>query len=485
MDETPESMPSSGPSPEPPFPPAALPSAEPQEEPAAESAEEPPTESQAQSPEEPPAPSSPRKTSALVAGLTAVVLAASAGAVVFWPDRQEPATATPVASASASPSVSATPLTPLQQAEVALAGQVQALLKGDEAGWLAPVDAKLRSRYRTIFQNLRALELTSADLTIEGQPKMTGAVMKIRVDLNYCFSGVECPAHRSDPLAGAPMMINTLTLTPRDGSYVITGMGASGVENYLQPAPWESAPLAVVRGQRVIVAGPKSQAQNISRVLPLAEKAAAVADRYGTRLRNEQQKYRIYLADAKGWKSWYDGRAPNWSVAYHLPLNGIGSDIVIKVSEALSGTDRQVTEIIQHEMGHAVTLNGNRNWDDEDDLWLIEGVAEYIGYQPSKPQNSYSRDALRYVQSRKGAIKTIALPRLNAKSDDLTVTRLYATGHFAVGCIAEKFGEEKMFNFVSLVLREGVQPDVASQVALDKPFKTVDKACVSWIKQKL
>ncbi|MEU8655445.1 hypothetical protein [Actinoplanes philippinensis] len=414
-----------------------------------------------------------------------MVLAAGVGAVVFWPDRPEPATATPAPSASLAPSPSATPLTPLQQAEVALAGQVQALLKGDEAGWLAPVDAKLRSRYRTIFQNLRALELTSADLTIEGQPKMTGAVMKIRVDLNYCFSGVECPAHRSDPGAGAPMMINTLTLTPRDGSYVITGMGASGVENYLQPTPWESSVLTVARGQRVIVAGPKSQAKNISRVLPLAEKAAAVADRYGTRLRNEQKKYRVYLADDKSWRTWYDGSAPPWSVAYHLPLNGVGSDIVVRTGEVMSVSDAQVTEIIQHEMGHAVTLNDTRNWDDEDDLWLIEGVAEYIGYQPRKPQNSYSRDALRYVQSRKGPIKTIALPPLSAKSDDLTVTRLYATGHFAVGCLAEKFGEEKMFNFVALVLREGVEPRFAAEAALGKPFKTVDKACVSWIKQKL
>lgn len=426
-----------------------------------------------------------RKPSALIAGLAVLALAVGAGAVIFWPDQPEPATATAIPSASVTPSASATPLTPLQQVDALLDAQVQALVKGDEAGWLAPVDPKLQGRYRTIFQNLRALEVTAADLTIDGDPKMDGAVMKVRVDLNYCFSGADCPAHRSDPAAGAPAMINTLTWTPRAGSYVITAMAGAGVRNYLQPAPWENAALTFAQGKRVIVAGPKSQAKNVRRTLPLAEKAAAVADRYGVQLHNEQPKYRIYLADDKGWKNWYSGLAPNWSVAYHLPLNGVGSDIVVKSGEAMSGSDRELTEIIQHEMGHAVTLNDTRNWDDEDDLWLIEGVAEYIGYQPSKPQNSYSRDALRYIQARRGAIKTIALPKLTAKSDDLTVARLYATGHFGVGCIAEKFGEEKMFNFVSLVLREGLDLDVASQAALDKPFKTVDKACVSWIKQKL
>ncbi|BEL10402.1 hypothetical protein Q0Z83_085930 [Actinoplanes sichuanensis] len=427
----------------------------------------------------------PRRPSALIAGLAVLALAAGAGAVIFWPDRPEPATATPVPSASVTPSASATPPTPLEQVNALIDAQAQALVKGDEAGWLAPVDPKLQGRYRTIFQNLRALEVTAADLTIDGEPKMAGTTMKVRVDLNYCFSGVDCPAHRSDPGAGAPAMINTLTWTPRNGSYTITAMAGAGVQNYLQPAPWENAALTVAQGRRVIVAGPKSQAENVRRTLPLAEKAAAVADRYGTRLHNEQKKYRIYLADDKGWKNWYSGMAPNWSVAYHLPLNGIGSDIVVKAGEAMSGSNREVTEIIQHEMGHAVTLNDNRNWDDEDDLWLIEGVAEYIGYQPSKPQNSYSRDALRYIQARRGAVKTIALPPLTDESDDLTVARLYATGHFGVGCIAEKFGEDKMFNFVSLVLREGLELDVAAQVALDKPFKTVDKACVSWIKQKL
>ncbi|MEV4275944.1 hypothetical protein [Actinoplanes xinjiangensis] len=429
----------------------------------------------------------PSKPSGLVAGLVVLALAVGAGAVVLWPEGEEPATATPApsASASASPSASPTPATPLEKVDALIDAQAQALMKGDEAGWLAPVDRKLQARYRAIFRNLRGLDLTAADLTIDGQPKMTGATMKVRVDLNYCFSGVDCPAHRSDPTAGAPVMISTLTWTPRNGSYVITGMAASGVENHLQPAPWETAALTIAQGQRVIVAGPASQAANVRRVLPLAEKAAAVADRYGTQLNNAQKKYRIYLADDKAWKTWYEGLAPNWSVAYHLPLNGIGSDIVVKASKAMSGSDREITEIVQHEMGHAVTLNDTRNWDSEDDLWLIEGVAEYIGYQPSKPQNSYSRDALRYVQSRRGAVKTIALPKLTAKSDDLTVTRLYATGHFGVGCIAEKFGEEKMFNFVALVLREGLELDVASQVALGPPFKTVDKSCVSWIKKRL
>lgn len=426
---------------------------------------------------------SPRKKPLIpVVALAAVVLAATA--VGLWPSDQEPATAVPA------PSVSAAPPAPVEvddftQVRALLTAQNKALLAGDEAGWLAPVDKKLHSRYRTIFRNLRALDITSADMGIDGDLTGKGATRTAKVGLSYCFSGTQCPAYRLDPTAGPPKLINKVTWTARDGSWVITKSAASGVENYLQPAPWENTALTVARGKRVIVAGPKSQAANIKRVLPLAEKAATVGDRYAGMLNNPQTTYRIYLADNKSWKTWYDGAGPPWSTAYYLPLNRIGSDIVLKAGQVLDGSNRYVTEVIQHEMGHAATLNGTRNSDGREDMWLSEGIAEYIGYQPAKARDTYSADALRHVRSRRGAVKTIAVSPLSAKSDDLAVARLYATGHFAAACMAEKYGEKKMLEFVALVLHEGMALDGASQIAFRKPFKTVDKACVSWIKRQL
>ncbi|WP_430791011.1 hypothetical protein [Actinoplanes sp. G11-F43] len=424
-----------------------------------------------------------------VLGLVGAVLVASV--VGFWPDGDKPATAIPVAAPSASlppllpPTAEPVPVTPFSQVADLLDDQVQALVKGDEAGWLAPVDKKLHPRYRTIFKNLRALDLTAADMVIHGEVKTKGGTLTSRVGLAYCFSGNDCPAYGLEPGSGSPKMISNLTWSARNGSWTITKANDSGIDNYMQPAPWEKADLTVARSARVIVAGPKSQARNVKRVLRLADKAAVVADRFAGRLNNPQKVYRIYVADNKVWKSWYDGRRPAWAVAYHRQHDGIGSDIILKASQVLSGNDRYATEIIQHEMAHAVTLGGTRNRDDEDDMWLIEGIAEYIGYLPAKPRATYSRDALRYVHSRRGPIKTIALPSLGGKPDDVLVTRLYATGHFAVGCMAAKYGETKMLDFVDMVLHEGMEPDVAAPIAFRKPFKTVDKACVSWIKRQL
>lgn len=46
-------------------------------------------------------------------------------------------------------------------------------------------------------------------------------------------------------------------------------------------------------------------------------------------------------------------------------------------------------------------------------------------------------------------------------------------------------GETKTLDFVALVLRAGMERDGAAQVTFRKPFKTIDRACVKWIKQKL
>lgn len=417
-----------------------------------------------------------------VAGLAVVVLAATA--VGFWPREQEPATATPVASASAAVAP-VVPLTPSEQVHATLATQVRALVDGDEAGWLASVDGRLRSRYQTMFRNLRALEITAADAGIAGKLTAKGDTMTGQVGLSYCFGDIECPAYRQDPETGPPKIINTITWTSRNGSWMITKAVAAGGANRLQPAPWENTKLTVAVGKRVVVAAPASQSASVERVLRLAENAAVYADRYAVKLNNPQNRYRIYLADNKAYQTWYSGSAP-WSVGYRISLNGIDSDIVVKANRVLQEDDQYVTVVLQHEMGHAVTLDDSTsNGYARDSQWLVEGVAEYIGAQPRKVQNTSSRTELRYVQSRGLAVKTIAAPAVSDDSGDLAVTRLYATGHFAVGCMAEKYGETKTLDFVALVLREGMERDAAAQVAFRQPFKAIDKACMKWIKQKL
>jgi hypothetical protein len=405
-----------------------------------------------------------------------LLLAVSSISVVFWP---QPDHATSATAAPPDPPSLAARLE--REVQTVLQGQVDALLSGDEKGWLAPVDAKARGRYRAIYRNLRNLEVSRADYGVEILDRSTEDTINVRVMLGYCLSNATCPAWANRVDEGAPKLLYELTLTQRDGDWVVTGIADVKDANHLQPTPWENTELRFARGSRVIVAGPPGQAKNLKRVLAAAEKAAAVADRFST---EPPARYRIYLADDKSWKRWYGGQLSKWVVGYHLALNQTGSDIVLKAGEVLD-SDRQLALTVQHEMAHAVTMVPSYNRDPAEDLWLIEGIADYIGFLPGKPQNTENRYALRVWFDERGAITSIARPELTEKSDDLTVRTLYATGHYAVGCMVDRYGRSRMLDFVKRVLRDGQELDAASRAAFGKPFTTVDKACVSWITQRV
>ncbi|GIF41975.1 hypothetical protein [Actinoplanes xinjiangensis] len=402
-----------------------------------------------------------------------LLLAVSSVSVVFWPepDHFKPATA-------------AVPDLPTRlelQVRSILRGQIDALLSGDEKGWLAPVDTKARSRYRAIYRNLRNLEVSRADYGVEILGRSTERTISARVMLGYCLGTATCPAWANRVDEGAPKLLYELTLAQRDGEYVVTGLADVEDGNHLQPTPWENTELRFVRGSRVIVAGPPGQAKNLKRVLAAAEKAAGITDRFTTA---PPVRYRIYLADDRSWKRWYGGQLSTWAVGYHLALNQTGSDIVLKAGHVLD-SDRQLALTVQHEMAHAVTMVPSRNRDPNEDLWLIEGIADYIGFFPGKPQNTESRYALRAWFDEHGAITSIVRPQLTEKSDDLAVSTLYATGHYAVGCLVDRYGRARMLDFAKRVLQDGQDLDPAARASFGKPFRTVDKACVSWITQRV
>ncbi|GID58441.1 hypothetical protein Aco03nite_068450 [Actinoplanes couchii] len=404
--------------------------------------------------------------------ISGLAVAVGAGAFLLRPST--PAAA-PAVALSVPPPASATPL---EKVRFILEKQEKALVDGDEKAWLAPVDAKLQGRYRAIFRNLRALDLTQAELEFDDQPDMTGTTMVVRIRLSYCFDGVECMLSQTADHGSAPDVVHKLTWTVRDGAYQLTGIADSGIANGLEPAPWEDKALSIVRGPRVTLAAPASTAGQLDRFLPLAEKAAVVADRYAGKLGNPQPRYRIYLADKKSWNSWYSKADPGkLTAAYHLLIGWTGSDTVVHTELVRPGTDAEITALLQHELTHGVTLNGNKD-QSGGPLWLVEGIAEYIGNLPRQPKATDSRYFVR-------GPRTIAVAPVADDADSATVSNLYATGHFAVGCMAAKYGEPKMLDFVARVVRKGQGLDPAARAAFGKPFKTVDKACVSWIKQQI
>ena len=99
-------------------------------------------------------------------------------------------------------------------------------------------------------------------------------------------------------------------------------------------------------------------------------------------LGNPQRRYRIYLATGQQWRVWYGGERSVWAIGYTIGLNGVESGVVLRTSRI--GSAGELTNTVQHELGHMVTLGGTDTGGKEivDPINGREGIAEYISYWP-------------------------------------------------------------------------------------------------------
>lgn len=389
------------------------------------------------------------------------------------------------------PIAAATPATAFDTAAVALDKQAAALIKGDETAWLAAVDPaqpKLQARYRSMYASLRGLGVSQFEYHpyIRASKGEAATTVAMGADISYCFSMDTCPGYSdSSPWSGAPRISQALTLKLVGGSYVITDLGKAAEPNHLQPTPWESGDLVFAQGKRVTVAGAPSQAKHLEQVAALADKAASVADRVAGFVGNPQQRYRVFIADNKSWRSWYGGESGKWTTGLEIPLNRAQSDVVLKMSAL---RDRaELARTLQHELGHVATVGGATEENDflyRENQWLSEGVAEYVEWSPRGATASYRRTSVRLAVRGSHRPKSIVAKPLSANASDRTIDAFYGLGHFAVDCMAQEFGQRKMFDFIRLRLRLGEDLDRAARHAYGMPFATVDKACVAWIRQR-
>jgi hypothetical protein len=403
--------------------------------------------------------------------LVVAALAALAVAVVPGPDPH-----------GASIAQTVVPVSPASPAEIAekdigkvLTAQSAALVRGDQTGWLAAVDPAqpaLRKRYRDLYRSLRALRVTKFHYET-GALDLGGGQVKTNASIEYCLAR---PAKAcSDPA----LIGQRLTLKKGAKGYVISRLDRD--EDNLE-TPWESGSLIFAQGKRVTVGAPASLRKHLSEVVRIADRSATVNDRVARTMKNPQQRYRIFLATDKTWKSWYGGDLPRYSTAYAIPLNQSGSDVVLRMSD-LDDDAEDLKVTIQHEMAHVAILSNLDGTDSNDDLWLTEGVAEYVGWLPLRAGPDLTMPSLAKAFRGSSRPKSIVQKPIAGDSDDRKAGLFYGFGHFSVSCMVVKFGESRTMKFVRLKLREAKSLDAASRSAFGKPFATVDKSCVSWIAQ--
>lgn len=345
--------------------------------------------------------------------------------------------------------------------------QAAALLRADRAGWLAAVDPAgpaLRKRYLGVYAALRALRVSHFAYHLGRARSDAGTV---DVEIAFCFSGDPCPA--------PPRIAQTLTLRPAGPGPVITAVAAAEKPTHLQPMPWETGELVVAEGRRVSVGAPPELAGRLREAVRVADRAAAVNDRYAGLAGNPQRRYRVFLAGRKAWRTWYGSGVDEWAAGYMQPLHDVGADVVINVSAVR--TPAQLREVVQHELAHVATVSGV----DPPDHWLVEGVAEYIGARPGRAAGTHSHGVLR----RMTPPTSIVPGPLGRAAPAKRAGEFYALAHYAVECMATTYGERAMMTFVRLRLRAGLERDDAARQAFGRSFAAVDRSCLAWMRRRL
>ncbi|GAA0496405.1 hypothetical protein Ade02nite_17210 [Paractinoplanes deccanensis] len=412
------------------------------------------------------------RVAVLVAGVLLLVLAV----VVSRPERETAAFAAAV--------VPVRPPSPYELAVASLREQSAALMRGDEAAWLAAVSPGLRQRYRSMFRSLRALEVSRFDYApgVARPVKGDRAAVEFRAEVSYCFGAEMCPGGRGPHWQQPPRIEQRLTFKPHGERYVISAV-AAGPEGPRRPAPWESGDLAVLRGSRVTLLAAPSERRHLARLLPIAEAAARADDRFAALMGTPQARYRIYLAGEAQWRSWYGGEASDWAIGLAVPLNMWAIDVVLRMSE-FEDDPRFLRVALQHELGHVVTLSGAYRADAAEDTWLSEGIAEYIGWSPRGAEASLRRDSVRW-QLRTDPPRSMVPARPGPDAPSRAGDAFYGLSHFAVDCMAQRYGEGRLFTFVRLVLVQDNEYDQAARDAYGVPFSTVDETCASWTRSRV
>lgn len=426
-----------------------------------------------------PAPPPRRRRGLLITMIVVVVLAVAVAVTVLPFGSKTPAR--DIGAAPAAAATPSTPPTPYELAVKALTDQGKALLRHDHAGWMAAVDPKqpaLRKHYEQLYATFQSLHVTQFDYQSSTGGRSGGPV-DLNTEMIFCLSQKTCPTY-SQSDSGPSHIPQKLTLQKSNGHWVISKSAKGSYKGQLQPYPWEAGDMVFAQGSRVTVGAPKSLAAQMKTVLTIADKAARTDDRFATLVGNPQLRYRVFLATDKAWKTWYGGNDADYAVAYTIPTGSTGSDVVLHMPK-LQGDRTELKVVLQHEMGHVATLS-NLTSGDNADLWLMEGVADYIGWLPQHTRQDWNFPAVRDALHGSHPPKSIVESALKNDASDRAVARFYGLGHFAVECLATKYGEAKAMNFVRLKLREDDDLDEASRTAFGAPFKTVDKACVTWMK---
>jgi hypothetical protein len=357
--------------------------------------------------------------------------------------------------------------------QMVLDAQASALLRGDEAAFLAPVDesnAALVGELRRRFGVLRAMNVMGWTEKLGGDLQPVDGGWRAVVRIGYCFVVVGCE----------PVTVPVATRwADGTGPLSLVEFGSSEASD-LGPRPWEVSDLRVATGRRVVVAVPPRYAGRLSALLASAEEAAAVTDRYA-RWSAPPGRYLVYLAGPDEWGRWYGVHQAEWVAGYAMPITERHTEIVLNGQRVVG---EEVLDTLRHEFAHVVTLADVRR-DYSRQWWLVEGIAEYVR-MVGRPLGQYELlSASRHYVRLGNATDVVGLTEPTDGASTEEASGRYGIAFLSVRWLADRFGEEKMLDFFDRVVRQGVAPSEAAVGEFGVEWGEMTGDCAGYVRRSL
>lgn len=351
-----------------------------------------------------------------------------------------------------------------------LNAQSGALLDGNESGFLAaisPAATAAITAYKRMYANLRAMQVTTFDQSVDG-----GSIdgpEDVDIYVRYCLvylCGETDLTVSVDAVGGKPEIVAYTPAVSSDDA---------------EPIPWQASALSVATGTDVIVAADAAEKSQLARALPMAERAAAAANKYAHW--GEPPNYLVYLADNRDARTWFGGLLEG-SVGEAVSLSDTDIEMMVVLPDA---ADERYTGagslamVIQHEMGHVATLYNDPQASDPDTF--AEGIAEYIAYTGHASWDDYRlADTREYLREGKWSGQCYLTKEISS-SDGLTGSAAYGIGYLTIKYLVAKYGKSAMLDFWGGVERDGLTPQDAATIYLRSTWTKVNTACASYIRQ--
>ncbi|HZB48689.1 MAG TPA: hypothetical protein VE547_06300, partial [Mycobacteriales bacterium] len=335
------------------------------------------------------------------------------------------------------------------------------------AGWLAGVDPTatgFRSRQAALLAAIAPVPLSTWRYEIEPrhQPGRAepGGRWTVQVTLHYALRGAD-PAPTTRPLM--------LTFAPRGGRWLLaadTGTGADGTRTWR--GPWDHGPLLVRRGRHsLVLAHPKHAARldafaaGVDAAVPRVRQVlggrapAAVA----VLIPDDQREMAVLVGERLAL-----GKIAAVAVADSVDLSSgqaRGQRVVVNPAnlDRLGPLGRRV--VLQHEVTHVSTrgITGPGT-----PIWLVEGLADWIGYQGTGLPRRMVGDELR-AQLRSGRwpgrLPTVA----DFRGDSSRLSVAYEEAWSACTLIADRAGPAELVRLYRAV-GTAADPDAAVDAQL-------------------